>query len=149
MVKETKKETKKIKKKKEVKEGIKPHIATGRRKEAVARVYLRPGSGKIFINGKRLEVYFTREDHQKIVKAPLVVTKAEEKFDIKTRIAGGGISGQAGAIRLGIARALGNVNEHDKDILKKSGFFTRDPRAKERKKYGKKGARRSFQFSKR
>jgi len=126
-----------------------PYRCTGRRKEAVARVFLRPGNGKFYVNGHRLEEYFTSLNYQKIVKAPLEVTETDKQYDIKIRINGGGISGQAGAIRLGIARALVRVHDKNRDILKDKGFLTRDPRVKERKKYGKKRARKSFQFSKR
>lgn len=127
----------------------KNYMGTGRRKEAVARVFLRPGLGRTFINGKRIEEHFNRPDHQKMVKAPLKVTDSGDKVDVKIKIEGGGITGQAGASRLGIARALEKYDESLRDILKEKGFLTRDPRVKERKKYGRKRARKSFQFSKR
>ncbi len=138
------KNTKKEKKKENVN-----YIATGRRKESTARVYLKKGSGKVFINGRRLEVHFPREDHQNMVIAPFKATKTMDKFDIKVKVNGGGISGQTGAIVLGVARVLEKVNEGHRDVLKSKGFLTRDPRVKERKKYGRKRARKSFQFSKR
>lgn len=125
------------------------YMATGRRKEAVARIYLRNGSGKIFINGRRLEEYFKHNEHQSIIESPFKVTKTLGNFDLKVKVNGGGISGQAGAVLLGIARALEKVDENNREVLKDNGFLTRDPRVKERKKYGKKRARKSFQFSKR
>jgi small subunit ribosomal protein S9 len=127
-----------------------PGAATGRRKEAVARVRLVPGSGKWSINGRDLQAYFPNKVHQQIVNEPFVTLGAEGKFDVIVRIHGGGVSGQAGALRLGIARALNEVDaEGNRPLLKKAGFLTRDPRAKERKKYGLKKARKAPQYSKR
>jgi len=125
------------------------HYATGRRKESVARVYLAPGEGKISVNGLPLEGYFNRETHRIIILQPLKTTKTFEKYDIKAILNGGGASGQAGALRHGIARALSKIDENLKMTLRKEGFLTRDPRTKERKKYGRKRARKRFQFSKR
>lgn len=124
-------------------------LTTGRRKTAVARVFLRNGNGNITINGKSLDEYFNREDHKIIVKQPLVVTDNEGKYDFYITVKGGGISGQAEAIRHGIARALAEYDESNIPSLKANKFLTRDPRMVERKKYGHKKARRSFQFSKR
>ncbi len=125
------------------------YIGTGRRKESVARVRLIPGSGKIVINGKEMDDYFGLETLKLIVRQPLVATETEGTFDIVTKVEGGGFSGQAGAIRHGIARALLQADENHRPVLKKNGFLTRDPRMKERKKYGLKKARRAPQFSKR
>jgi small subunit ribosomal protein S9 len=122
---------------------------TGRRKEAVARVWLKEGSENFEINGRTLEDFFPREILQMIVKQPLETTNLLKNFSIKATVAGGGESGQAGAIRHGIARALLAFDANLRSVLRKSGFLTRDPRAKERKKYGRKGARRRFQFTKR
>ncbi len=123
--------------------------ATGRRKESVARVRLTPGSGRVVINNKAMEDYFGRKTSQAIVKQPFVLTNTRDRFDTFVNVHGGGLSGQAGAVRHGITRAL---IEYDPDLrgqLKKAGYVTRDPRAKERKKYGLRGARASFQYSKR
>ena len=125
------------------------YYATGRRKEAVARVYLRKGNGKFLVNGRDLKTYFPREVHQIIIKQPLKITDLLVQFDIKANLCGGGASGQAGALRHGIARALLKVNAELRPQLKREGFLTRDPRMKERKKYGRKRARRRFQYSKR
>jgi len=125
------------------------YIGTGRRKESVARVRLIPGSGRIVINGKEMDDYFGLETLKLIVRQPLVATENEGTFDVITKVEGGGFSGQAGAIRHGIARALLQADENHRPVLKKSGFLTRDPRMKERKKYGLKKARRAPQFSKR
>lgn len=125
------------------------YVAVGRRKEAVARVRLRPGSGKFKINGRGLQDYFPRETHRIAVLNPFKVTSTMDKFDIMASIDGGGPSGQAGALRHGISRALLEFEADLRKSLKAAGFLTRDPRVKERKKYGKKRARRSFQFSKR
>ncbi len=123
---------------------------TGRRKKSVARVRLLPGKGNISINGRTLDDYFGLETLKIIVNQPLVLTKTEGKFDIFVNVVGGGFTGQAGAIRHGISRALLEVDEETyRPLLKKAGFLTRDPRMKERKKYGLKGARRAPQFSKR
>ncbi len=123
--------------------------STGRRKNAVARVRIRKGSGKIEINGRKLEEYFPRTILQAIVMQPLEVTDNVTKYDIFVNVNGGGITGQAGAIRHAIARALVEVDPAGKSALKKNGYLTRDPRMVERKKPGKRGARRSTQFSKR
>lgn len=127
-----------------------PAGATGRRKEAVARVRIVPGTGQWTINGRDLESYFPNKVHQQEVNEPFVALGAEGKFDVIARIHGGGVSGQAGALRLGVSRALNEVDEEgNRPILKKAGFLTRDPRAKERKKYGLKKARKAPQYSKR
>ncbi len=123
--------------------------ATGRRKNAIARVRLRKGTGKIEINKRELTDYFNRRSLQNYIRKPLEVVDVEGKFDVFVNAHGGGVSGQAGAIRHGIARALCKVDEKNRPALKKNGFLTRDPRMVERKKYGKHGARRSTQFSKR
>ena len=122
---------------------------TGRRKSSVARVYLVPGSGNITVNKKSLDDYFGLETLKVIVKQPLVATGAEGKYDVLVNVYGGGFTGQAGAIRHGIARALLTVSADFRPVLKSAGYLTRDPRMKERKKYGLKGARRAPQFSKR
>jgi small subunit ribosomal protein S9 len=123
--------------------------ATGRRKDAVARVWVKPGAGKITINGRDLVVYFARPVLQMILKQPLVASKRETQFDVVCTVSGGGLSGQAGAVRHGISRALTRYEPELRGVLKKGGFLTRDARAVERKKYGKAKARKSFQFSKR
>ncbi len=123
--------------------------ATGRRKNAIARVRIRKGSGKIEVNKRSLSEYFPRKSLENYIKKPLEVVDAENKFDIFVNANGGGVSGQAGAIRHGISRALCIVDEKNRPALKKNGFLTRDPRMVERKKYGKHGARKSTQFSKR
>ena len=122
---------------------------TGRRKEAVARVRLRPGTGKIVVNGQDLKVYFGRETSIMILVEPLKVLEQLDKLDIDVNVNGGGLSGQAGAIRLGVTRALCEYNPEFRPALKKAGFLTRDARVVERKKYGQPGARKRFQFSKR
>ena len=122
---------------------------TGRRKSSVARVRLYQGTGKVTINGRDIDDYFGLETLKLIVRQPLNLTETTEKFDIECRVAGGGVTGQAGAIRHGIARALVKADADLKDAIKKAGFLTRDPRMKERKKYGLKAARRAPQFSKR
>ena len=124
-------------------------VATGRRKEAVARVYLRPGTGKIIINKRDIEQYFPRETLKMLIRAPFEIIEQESKWDVKVNVVGGGLSGQAGAIRHGITRALAMADPDSRPPLKKAGFVTRDARAVERKKYGKPGARKRFQFSKR
>jgi small subunit ribosomal protein S9 len=121
----------------------------GRRKEAVVRVRLVPGSGGFVLNGRTLEDYFPNKVHQQIVKSPLVTVERTEGFDVHARLTGGGPSGQAGALRLAIARALIEVTPEDRPALKRAGFLTRDPRATERKKYGLKKARKAPQYSKR
>jgi small subunit ribosomal protein S9 len=125
------------------------HYGTGRRKTASARVFLRPGSGQIEVNGRTIDDYFPIEIHKMIVRQPLTLTENVEKLDAYVTVEGGGASGQAGAIRHGIARALLEVDVELRDRLKSAGLLTRDPRKKERKKYGQKGARARFQFSKR
>lgn len=127
----------------------KPVQTVGRRKEAVVRVRLVPGSGKFTLNGKTLEDYFPNKVHQQLIKEPLVTLEKVEAFDIYGNLRGGGPSGQAGALRLAIARALIEVDSEDRPPLKKAGFLTRDPRVKERKKYGLKKARKAPQYSKR
>ena len=122
---------------------------TGRRKTSTARVRLIPGTGKIVINNRDFSVYFGRKILKMIIEQPLVLTETLGKYDVVARVRGGGYSGQAGAIRHGISRALLQVNPDFRPILKKAGFLTRDPRMKERKKYGQRGARARFQFSKR
>jgi len=124
-------------------------IGTGRRKTSVARVYVRSGSGKISINGRELAQYFPLGEHAAMVCQPLAVTANENKFDILINVYGGGISGQAGACRHGLARALCKVDETNYPSLRSNGYLTRDSRMVERKKYGRAGARRRFQFSKR
>jgi small subunit ribosomal protein S9 len=127
-----------------------PGGATGRRKEAIARVRLVPGTGRWSINGRDLETYFPNRVHQQIVNEPFVTLSLEGRYDVIARMSGGGVSGQAGALRLGIARALNEIDEEgNRPSLKKAGFLTRDPRAKERKKYGLKKARKAPQYSKR
>lgn len=126
------------------------YYGTGRRKSSVARVYLRPGTGKFTVNKKELDDYFGGSEILKaVIMQPLVATQSSDKFDVYVNVQGGGISGQAGAIKHGIARALLNADETYHDVLKKEGYLTRDPRMKERKKYGLKKARRAPQFSKR
>ncbi|MGM0471853.1 MAG: 30S ribosomal protein S9 [Bacillota bacterium] len=125
------------------------YLGTGRRKTASARVRLRPGNGEITVNGKPVDEYFSRKVSEAHVVEPLRVTKTMGEFDILVNVEGGGLSGQAGAIQLGIARALLEVDQDFRPTLKKKGLLTRDPRMKERKKYGRKKARKSPQFSKR
>jgi small subunit ribosomal protein S9 len=125
------------------------HYGTGRRKTATARVFLRQGSGEIVVNDRLLDDYFASEVLKMIIKQPLQLTETSDSFDIKVTVKGGGSSGQAGAIRHGITRALVEYNEELRPRLKAGGFLTRDPRKKERKKYGLKGARARYQFSKR
>lgn len=125
------------------------YYATGRRKTAVAKTWLRPGTGNIVINNKALEMFFPMESAKFTLTEPLIMTNNAEKFDIKVTVKGGGITGQVGAIRHGITRALIQFDPELRSELKKAGFVKRDPRAKERKKYGQRGARARFQFSKR
>ena len=125
------------------------YYGTGRRKSSVARVYLVPGTGKITINKRDIDEYLGLETLKVIVRQPLVATETADKYDVLVNVKGGGYTGQAGAIRNGIARALLNVDADYRPVLKKAGFLTRDPRMKERKKYGLKAARRAPQFSKR
>ncbi len=122
---------------------------TGRRKKSVARVYLVPGTGKVTINKRDMDDYFGLETLKVVVRQPLVLTENNDKFDVLVNVHGGGFTGQAGAIRHGISRALLQVDAEYRPALKKAGYLTRDPRMKERKKYGLKGARRAPQFSKR
>ena len=128
---------------------IAQYRGTGKRKTSVARVILRPGDGTTWINGRALEDYFPRESLRLLVAQPLELTATAGQFDIKVNVAGGGLSGQAGAVRHGIARALLTFSDKLRPQLKRAGFLTRDPRMKERKKYGQPGARKRFQFSKR
>ena len=123
--------------------------ATGRRKEAAARVQLSPGQGRILVNRIPYEEYFSRETDRIIINQPFVATHTVNKFDVAVLVAGGGLTGQAGALRHGISRALSAVDQEFRLTLRKGGFLTRDPRAKERKKYGQKGARKRFQWTKR
>lgn len=123
--------------------------ATGKRKDSVAKVWLTPGTGKIIINNKDLDDYFDLSVTKDILSSPLVLTDKNDAFDVKATVMGGGISGQAGAIRHGVSKALVLSNPDLRGVLKSAGYLTRDARKKERKKYGKKGARASFQFSKR
>jgi small subunit ribosomal protein S9 len=125
------------------------YYGTGRRKRAVARVHLREGKGHVVINRKPIEVYFPSDMLKMMVRQPLVLTETVEKFDVLINVAGGGIAGQAGAIRHGVARALLDFNPELRKKLKTEGLLTRDPRQKERKKYGQPGARKRFQYSKR
>jgi len=125
------------------------NLGTGRRKRATVRVFLRPGTGAITVNGRPFEEYFQTPGTRAIVKQPLLATETADKFDVLMTAAGGGVAGQAGAARLGIARALCEFNLELRGKLKSLGYLTRDAREHERKKYGQKGARRRFQFSKR
>ena len=125
------------------------YYGTGRRKTSTARVFLRPGSGTLTINRRTFEAFFPTEALRTQIKTPLVLTETADKFDVLATVAGGGVSGQAGAVRLGIARALVEYNLELRKALKAGGLLTRDARAKERKKYGMAGARKRFQFSKR
>jgi small subunit ribosomal protein S9 len=126
-----------------------PIQTVGRRKQAIVRVRLMPGTGQFLLNGKPLEKYFPNKVHQQLIKEPLVTLEKTEAYDVFGTLHGGGTSGQAGALRLAIARALIVVSEDDRPALKKAGFLTRDPRVKERKKYGLKKARKAPQYSKR
>ena len=125
------------------------YYGTGRRKTATARVYLKEGSGSVRVNGREFEVYFPDEVLRMVVRQPLVLTETAEKFDVEVTVVGGGHARQAGAVRHGISRALLEYNAELRERLKTAGLLTRDPRKKERKKYGQKGARARFQFSKR
>ncbi|MBN1781329.1 30S ribosomal protein S9 [bacterium] len=125
------------------------YYATGRRKESVARVWLAPGSGKIVVNKQEVMDYFRRPTLDMIIRQPFGVTETVGQYDVNATVKGGGLTGQAGAMLLGIARALVQVNEDMRKSLRGAGFLTRDPREKERKKYGQPGARKRFQFSKR
>ena len=123
--------------------------ATGRRKDAVARVWLKPGSGKIVINGREQEIYFARPTLRLVINQPFGIAEREGQYDVVATVVGGGLSGQAGAVKHGIAQALTRYEPALRTVVKQAGFLTRDPRAVERKKYGRAKARRSFQFSKR
>jgi len=125
------------------------YYGTGRRKTSTARVFLRPGSGAITVNHRAFDAFFPTEALRTQIKTPLVLTETADKFDVLATVAGGGVAGQAGAVRLGIARALVEYNGELRKALKGDGMLTRDARAKERKKYGMAGARKRFQFSKR
>ena len=125
------------------------YYGTGRRKSAVARVFIKQGSGKFVVNDKPVDQFFTRETGRMVVRQPLKLVNHEATFDIMVNVRGGGESGQAGAVRHGITRALMEYNSDLRPALKQAGLITRDPRIKERKKYGQKGARKRFQFSKR
>ena len=125
------------------------YIATGRRKKSIARVRMLEGSGTITVNKRPFAEYFNRESHRLVIMQPMELVKLPTKYDIHAKVEGGGGSGQAGAMKLGIARALVKIQESLKSPLKKAKFLTRDPRARERKKYGRKRARRRFQFTKR
>ena len=125
------------------------YVGTGRRKQSVARVFMTPGTGVVTVNGRTLEEYLPQATLRMVVNSPLVLTETKEQFDIKINVAGGGYTGQAGAMRHGIARALLEASADYRPAVKKAGFLTRDSREKERKKYGLKGARRAPQFSKR
>lgn len=125
------------------------YYGTGRRKSSIARVYLVPGTGKVTINKRDMDEYFGLETLKLIVRQPLNITDTADKFDVLVNVRGGGFTGQAGAIRHGISRALLHADQDYRPVLKKAGFLTRDPRMKERKKYGLKAARRAPQFSKR
>jgi small subunit ribosomal protein S9 len=129
--------------------GIIQHLGTGRRKTAVARIFLRSGKGDITVNGRAFEHYFVNEAARALVRQPLLAAEVADKFDILILADGGGPNGQAGAARMGIARALLQFNAELRPKLKSLGLLTRDPRSRERKKYGQKGARKRFQFSKR
>lgn len=125
------------------------YYGTGRRKSSVARVFLRPGSGKFEVNGRPFDQYFSTDAQRVEVRRPLVTTETTSTFDVVANVAGGGVNGQAGALKMGVARALLEFNVELRKKLKAEGFLSRDARAKERKKYGQKGARKRFQFSKR
>ncbi|HEY7617355.1 MAG TPA: 30S ribosomal protein S9 [Terriglobales bacterium] len=125
------------------------YYGTGRRKSAVARVYLRPGGGEFKVNGRPFEQYFVTESQRASARQPLATSDTASAFNVIARVSGGGVSGQADAVKLGIARALMQFNVELRKQLKAAGLVTRDPRAKERKKYGRKGARKRFQYSKR
>jgi small subunit ribosomal protein S9 len=123
--------------------------ATGKRKDAVARVWIKPGAGKITVNARELDIYFARPVLRMMIQQPLVVTARNGQYDVVCTVAGGGLSGQAGAVRHGLSKALTNFEPDLRSVLKKGGFLTRDSRVVERKKYGRAKARKSFQFSKR
>jgi small subunit ribosomal protein S9 len=127
----------------------KRYYATGRRKYAVARVYMKEGNGTFLVNKRNFDDYFTRDSLKMVIRQPFEITGNKDKFDLYINVSGGGVSGQAGAIKHGISKALLEYNIELRSVLKKGGFLTRDPRNKERKKYGQPGARKRFQFSKR
>ncbi len=129
--------------------GQRPVQTVGRRKEAIVRVRLMPGTGQFTLNGRSIENYFPNKVHQQLIREPFVTLDRTDQYDVIALLHGGGVSGQAGALRLGIARALIEVETADRPALKRAGFLTRDPRAKERKKYGLKKARKAPQYSKR
>lgn len=131
------------------KAGTANNYGTGRRKTATARVYLRPGAGKIRVNSRSFDEYFRSDVQKMVIKQPLVITESVDKLDVLVRVSGGGTTGQAGAVRHGISRALIEYDPELRPKLKAAGFLTRDPREVERKKYGQPGARKRFQFSKR
>ena len=124
-------------------------MSTGRRKEAIAKVLLKPGNGRMLVNGRPMEQYFPRLALQVLVREPMVLTQTLQRYDCIVQVVGGGLAGQAGALRHGLARALCEQDQALRPPLRKSGFLTRDPRARERKKYGQKGARKRFQWTKR
>jgi len=132
-----------------VAENLLQYYGTGRRKTSTARVFLRPGTGSFQVNGRSFDQYFPNETLKMLIRQPLAVTETTDKFDLVVRVDGGGVTGQAGALRHGIARALVSFSPELRPRLKESGFLTRDPREVERKKYGRPGARKRFQFSKR
>jgi small subunit ribosomal protein S9 len=125
------------------------YYATGKRKTSIARVWLKDGVKEVLINGEKFETYFPQETFRMIIQQPFEVTKLIDRFGLKAEVKGGGLSGQAGAVRLGIARALLEFDQNLRPVLRKNGYLTRDPREKERKKFGRKKARRSFQYTKR
>lgn len=125
------------------------YYATGKRKSAIARVYMKTGSGNIVVNKRNYEEYFTRPSLKMVIKQPLEITGKNDQFDLYVNVTGGGVAGQAGAVKHGISKALLEYDAELRPILKKAGFLTRDARVKERKKYGQPGARKRFQFSKR
>ncbi len=125
------------------------HYATGKRKNAIARVWLKPGTGSILVNDRPFDAYFGRQTSRMVILQPFELTQTVGRFDVMATVRGGGLSGQAGAIKHGLSKALLNVDPAFRSVLKSAGFLTRDSRVKERKKYGKRGARASFQFSKR
>jgi small subunit ribosomal protein S9 len=130
-------------------ENLLQYYGTGRRKTSTARVFLRPGTGAFEVNGRPIDRYFPNETVKMLIRQPLAVTETADKFDLLVRVDGGGVTGQAGAVRHGIARALVSFSPELRPRLKEGGFLTRDPREVERKKYGRPGARKRFQFSKR
>lgn len=132
-----------------VRDALGRSYSTGRRKDAVARVWIKPGSGKVVVNGKPINVYFARPVLQMILRQPFTVSGTEDQFDVMATVKGGGLSGQAGAVKHGVSRALQLYDPSLRGALKAAGFLTRDSRVVERKKYGRRKARRSFQFSKR